>query len=240
MAKSKPNKNELGKISKPRADEHLANRKIYVVEMIQSVKDAPAEYTKLYDAYWSAVDSNLASMEQATGLVKHIFSEGIPGQGEDVKVAIEGSNPGAWRVVKERIDGGAQLRKIEDYDLFAEVLDWTRCLNLGLYSQKVEQHIAERHRAATEARNDFQTKQLNEAIGDGEAALLLTTTQGVAVPEGISRFIVAPPELDAIRRWVRSMQEQLIREAQKERAAGSAQTPPQDGATTDSGLWTPD
>lgn len=218
---------------------NIGGRKIYAVEMVHYISDAPPEYTQLYNKYWSAVSQNLEAMEQSTGVVKHVFGEGVPGRGEDAKVAVEQANPGAWSTVKLRIEGGAVFQQFEQEDLLAEVLDWSRCLSLGLYSRKVSEDITAKHAAADAKRREYQKEQLQSVVQEGEAALLLVNSQSVPVPDGMARYIVAPPELDAIERWIRSMREQLMRQAR----GGDQPQQTQDGGTASdgggSGIWTP-
>lgn len=217
----------------------IGGRKVYAVEMVYYISDAPSEYNQLYEKYWSAVNANLEAMESSTGVVKHVFGEGVPGRGEDAKVALEQANPGAWRVVKERLDGGAQFELFEKDDLLAEVLDWSRCLSLGLYSRKVSDEIAANFSAADSARRAYQKQQLDELVAEGEAALLLTNSQGVPVPEGIARYIVAPPELDSIDRWIKAMRERMAQQARGAAPGAETQQQPPASDGGGGGLWTP-
>ena len=226
----------------------LGARKLYLVEVVQHIPDAPAEYRDLYERYWSAVDDNLVRIEQTSGVIKHVFGEGVVGRGEDARVGLERANPGAWRVVKERLDGGAKFELYEDDELLAQVMDWSRCLGLGMYSSKVANEVTERYRAVIAERNRFQAKRLDEAVGEGAAALVLGGVNELELPGSFERIVVAPPERDAVDRWLKQAREQLMRQAQAAQqqqrspdggASGGGAGGDGDGAAGGGSIWTP-
>ena len=85
--------NELGKISKPKASNFMGKRNLLIVQLLPYIQDAPREYHDLCDRYWEAIDNQVSTMEERLGVVKRIFCDGLPGKGEDVKVALEKANP---------------------------------------------------------------------------------------------------------------------------------------------------
>ena len=228
----------------------LTKRKVYLVPFIQPSPGAPDGFDERFNAYWDAVGQQVSRLEARAGVVRRIFAEGILGRGDDALLMLDQSNPRAHRIVKERVDAGARLDEYEDADLFAEVVDWSRCLQVGFISQGVASAVSASYQDAVQRRQRHLDERLAKGIQPGEAVLLLSGTTDVKLPDNVERFIVSPPELDELERWIRNVNETLRREAEAaERAGRSGQAPPSPRTgprTGDEGngspasrLWTP-
>ena len=98
------------------------------------------------------------------------------------------------------------------------------------------------HAETAGQRDEHLTKRLNDAIGDDESALALAVSEQLPIPDRVERFIVSPPELDQLERWLRAKMEEARREmmerAQRESQQHSAASDSGSQATS-GGLWTP-
>ena len=228
--------NELGKISKPKASNFMGKRNLLIVQLLPYIQDAPREYHDLCDRYWEAIDNQVSTMEERLGVVKRIFCDGLPGKGEDVKVALEKANPGAARFITSRTDGGAVIGEVEDSEMLMAMMDWGRCLNVIAYSRSVLETVQKSYTELSTKRAEVQAQKLNDSIKDGETALIFVSSEGTAVPGDIERFAISPPELDTAQRWLKQAAEQMSR-ANQQGASAPEQTDekPSEG----SGLWVP-
>ena len=131
---------EMDSVGKTTAGDILMSRKVYIVTMAQPSPGAPDGFEERYNAYWNAVEQQLSQIEARAGTVLRVFAEGVLGRGDDAMLMLKQSNPGAHRVVRQRISAGAVFEEFEDSDLFGQVLEWGRCLQVGLINQKVAEH----------------------------------------------------------------------------------------------------
>lgn len=221
----------------------LNKSKVYIVPFIQPSQQAPEGFTELFEAYWNAVDRQVSGLEAKAGVVKRIFAEGVLGKGDDALLMLEQTNRPAWSMIKARVDAGARFDEYEDTDLFGQVIDWSRCLSVGLISQTVADTITKSYQEAAQARQAHLDKKLSEGLQAGEAALVLSGTTDLKLPEGVERFLISPPELDALERWIRQVNAAARQAADEAEArARSGQRPPQQEPpqqSGSSGLWTP-
>jgi hypothetical protein len=126
------------------------------------------------------------------------------------------------------------------------VIDWGRCLQSGLINQTVASEIQAKYTEASDKRSEHLKKRLDETILESEAAVLLGGDQGATIPEGVEKFLISPPELDELERWVQQANEairQQMADEQARAAAGEPPVPPSEpsdqGGGSNSGLWTP-
>ena len=246
---------ELGSVGKTVAGDILTSRKVYIVTMAQPSPGAPGGFEERYNAYWNAVDQQLSQIESRAGTVVRIFAEGVIGRGDDAMLMLQQSNPGAHRVVRQRVSAGAVFEEFEDTDLFGQVIDWGRCLQVGLINKTVAEDIQAKYTEAAEQRTEHLQKRLEEGILESEAALILGGDPTTKIPDGIERFLISPPELDALERWVQQANEAIRQQMAEEgaRAQETAAAQPgheghdhakqpgtgDNGGGTGSGLWTP-
>jgi len=232
---------ELGKIERPGAGGVLGQRKAYVAALMYPMPGAPEGYAEKLDAYWAAVDDHVSRLEARAGTVKRVLHEGIGRGGDDGLKMVEQINKPVLRLIRTRVSSGATFEAFEDEDLFTQVLDWTRCLQAGLVNLKVAATVQEAHSRASEERQKHVEKQLEEVIGEAEAALLLVgSARGLKLPEGTEVFNVVPPELDALERWIREANE-AIRASVQEARESASRSEGDEGGSSESGpkLWTP-
>ena len=237
---------EIGSIGKATAGDILASRKIYLVTMVQPSSGAPDGFEQRYNDYWSAVEQQISNLETTAGTVNRIFAEGVIGRGDDAMLMVQQSNPGAHSVVRQRVSAGAVFEEFEDTDLFGQVIDWGRCLQGGLINQTVADEIQTKYTEASEKRSKHLLKQLNEGILESEAGLLLSGDPSIAIPDGVEKFLISPPELDGLQRWVQqtneAIREQMAEEQARSRSDTSTGTPSEVEKTdgdSKSELWTP-
>jgi hypothetical protein len=205
---------ELGQIEKPSVEEFRSGRKLYFVPLIYCGKEALSEYVERFNDYWKQVDDQISALELKLGNVHKILHELITANGEEGAKAIEELNDKSYEIVKKRLDAGAQIEALEDSELVAELMDWSRCLSVGLQSQKAFTSIYGSYTEASKSRNEYIAKQINEMLNADEIGLLfMREGHQVQFPQDIEVFYVAPPGLHEIRRWLRDNQPKQEEEA---------------------------
>ena len=241
---------ELGSVGKTPAGDILTSRKVYLVTMVQPSPGAPDGFEEKYNAYWAAVEKHLSQLESKAGIVTRIFAEGVIGRGDDAMLMVQ-SNPGAHSLVRQRISAGAVFEEFEDTELFGQVIDWGRCLQSGLINRTVVDHIQEKYTEAADKRIAHLGKRLEEGILESEAGVLLSGDPNINIPDGIEKFVISPPELDELERWVQQANEAIRQEMAEEQARATAGGPAADGQDApgheghnhgpapESKLWTP-
>lgn len=199
-----------------------------------------------YDAvltnYWSAVRNQLDRHVISSGPIKRVFVETVTGRGEDALVQLNQANPHAHSLVRYLVGNGATVEEFEDAELLSQLIDWGQCASQNLVSEKVGSIVASGQAETAGQRDEHLMKRLNDAIDDDESALVLAISEQLPVPDRVERFIVSPPELDQLERWLRAKMEEARREmierAQRESQQQSAETGAGSQAAS-SGLWTP-
>ena len=151
----------LTKLDRPEAGDVLAKRKLYAVTLMYPFPTAPTGYVQRLKAYWDAVDQQISKLESRAGPVKRVFHEGISKAGQGGLEAVEQINGPALSLIKSRIASGAVFESFEDEDLFTEVIDWTRCLQIGIVNPKVSGTLRQGHSTATKARAEHLPRRLH-------------------------------------------------------------------------------
>lgn len=199
-----PMSEQLGKIEKPSVEEFRAGRKLYFIPLIFSPSEAPAELEERINKYWEQVEAHLTNLEAKLGNANKIYHELVPVGGEDGVKAVERLNKGSYQITRARLDRGVELQVMEDAELLAEFMDWSRCLSLNLQSPKVFTQIYESYATAQKKRNEHIAKQIDETLKDVEAGILfMREGHQVQFSADIQVFYVAPPALDELKRWAR-------------------------------------
>jgi hypothetical protein len=238
---------ELGSVGKAPAGDILTSRKVYLVTMVQPSPGAPDGFEDKYNAYWNAVEQQISQLEAKAGVVMRVFAEGVIGRGDDAMLMVQQSNPGAHKLVRQRISAGAVFEEFEETDLFGQVIDWGRCLQSGLINRTVADTIQAHYTEVADKRIEHLQKRLEEGILESEAALLLSGDPNIKLPDGVEKFVISPPELDQLERWVQQANEAIRQQVAEEQARAQAGGPtePAQGAPDqgdekpESGLWTP-
>ncbi len=193
---------ELGKIEKPEVQGFKDSRKILQVPLIYAGKNSPEEYLELYEKYWRQVDEMVAKLESKLGRVTMIFHETIDREGEGALEILKELHPKSHEMVNKRCPQSASLKCIEVGELLEEVMDWERCLMVGLISEKASKQVYEAYSDASRKRYQYISKTIDESLKAGDIALLfIREGHLVQFPQDVEVFMVAPPALDEIHRW---------------------------------------
>lgn len=217
-------------------------RSLFIVRLVQPFPGLDG-YDAMLSNYWSAVKAQLDRQAITSGAIKRIFVETVTGRGEDALVQLQTVNPAASQLVRSLIASGAVIEEFEDTQLLTELIDWGQCASQNLMSEKVRSVVQSGQVDAAGSRDEHLQKRLNDAIGDDESAVVFAVSGQLPIPDRIERFIVSPPELDQLERWLRTKMEEARREmmeqAQRQSGQGSVATAGGSGESSSGGLWTP-
>lgn len=213
---------ELGRIERPTAESFAGTRKIFLVPLVFSPAEPPADYVGMLERYWEGVRNQIRRLVERTGPIARIYHEGVFQSGEDGVKMIEQISERSHALIAEYVGADAKVESLEDSELFAESMDWQRCLMAGLASRKVIDLAVNGYREATRQRFDVMAKRINDTLMTGESAILLIQEDhSIQFPKDIQVFYVSPPALDEIHRWLREREERGRRQQEKPAAASS-------------------
>ncbi len=196
---------KLGKVEKPAADKFRKGRKLFFIPLIfMPIKPEP-DILELTNRYWEQVQGQVKNLEEKLTKAKKVYHELVTSGGSEGAKAIEQLNTGSHRIVKSVLSNrGARLQPIEEGDLLAEFMDWSRCLATGLQSQKVFSQVYQSFLEVQRKRNEQIAKNIDKTLkGDQIGVLLMREGHQVQFPSDIQVFYIAPPSLDEIKRWFR-------------------------------------
>ena len=218
---------KLGKIRKPTVEESKAGRKLYCIPLLFSTKEAPSDYVTLFNQYWDQVETHVSNLEMA-GKPTKIYCEMTFSTGSNGLQEIKQQNERTLRFVKSRIKQGAILEPLEEEKLFSEYMDWGMCLSI-VRSPDVVKKIMEFHRTAEESRDKCIAERINGTLQSNDAAILLMRDEDririqPRFSSDISVFLVRPPTLNAIHRWIRDQAAKSVA-AMKNQDTQEAQAP---------------
>ena len=197
-------------------------------------------YDMMLSNYWTAVREQLNRQSITSGAISRLFIETVTGRGEDALVQLQQINPAAHPLVRHLIGNGAVIEEFEDADLLAELIDWGVCGSQNLLSNKVRAAIHSNQVEVAGKRDEHLQKRLNDAIGDDETGLVLTVSDQIPIPDRVERFIVSPPELDQLERFLQAKIEEAQREMmERAQRQSSGQAPSASQGSSGGGLWTP-
>ncbi|MXX93267.1 MAG: hypothetical protein F4Y63_07465 [Chloroflexi bacterium] len=217
-------------------------RSLFIVRLVQPFPGLDG-YDEMLSNYWSAVKAQLDRQAITSGSINRIFVETVTGRGEDALVQLQQINPSASQLVRNLIASGAVIEEFEDTELLGELIDWGQCASQNLMSEKVRSIVQSGQVEAAGARDEHLQKRFNDAIRDDESAVVFAVSGQLPIPDRIERFIVSPPELDQLERWLRAKMEEARREMM-EQAQRQADQQPGSAAggssqSSSGGLWTP-
>ena len=199
---------ELGKIEKLDI-EQFGLRKLYVVPLLFSGSDAPADYKEKLEKYWREVNEQIANQEVKVGKIKRIYHESMSAGGAEGLKIIAEINPLSHLIAKDKFESGAVFEATELAELADECIDWERCLLMGLYSRKALEMVSEAYEKCSVKRFEYIGRRIDETLQKGEAAMLfIREGHMVHFAKDIEVFSVAPPALDDIHRWLRDRSKQ--------------------------------
>jgi len=224
---------QLGKIEKPEAEQFKGSKKLYLVPLIFSGEDTPAEYKERCPRYWEQVAEQLANLEEKIGRVNRVYHESISLSGEEGMKLAEKINQSCYQIAKSKCDNEATFEAIEDEELLEEVIDWERCLLLGFATVKVASKVSEFYTETSRKRYEFMVSRITETLKDNEAGLLfIREGHRLQFPKDIEVFSISPPALDEIHRWIRdeaSKKEEIKEEEGKEEETREEETKGEEG-----------
>jgi len=195
---------ELGKIEKPAAESFKEARKLYLVPLLFTGEDAPAEYIEKFNRYWEQIGQHISNQESKVGKVNRVYHEQISLGGDEGIEMIEKLSPASCQLTREKCQNGAVLEATELAELTYECIDWERCLLIGFLSQKIAQMISENYHQSSRKRYEHIAGRIDETLLANEVAVLfIREGHMVQFPQDIEVFSVAPPALDEIHRWLR-------------------------------------
>jgi len=207
---------ELGRISKPAAKQFTRKRKLYLVPLLFSWNSAPEGYVTKLDTYWQQVEEHIANLEAKAGKVGRVYHESITAAGEEGLKVLEKLSPASYHIVRSKCQDGAQLEATEDKELAEESMDWERHLLMGFMSVRIAKVVSEFFAEASRKRYEYIAHRIDETLKGNEAAVLfIWEGHRVQFPRDIEVFMVAPPMLDEIRRWLRDQPADEPEESQK-------------------------
>jgi hypothetical protein len=195
---------KLGKVKKPSAKKFEKGRKLFFLPLIFTPEKAEPEFEELLNKYWQQSQEQINNLEDKLAQVKKVYHEWIADSGEEGVKAFEEIAAGSKQIVKGCLDQEAEFQSIEDRGLLNEFLDWSRCLSVGLLSQKVFAQVYQSYTEIQKNRQEQIAKRIDETLKSDEIGLLVMSEgHRVQFPSDIQVFYIAPPALDEIRRWLR-------------------------------------
>lgn len=193
----------LSKMPKPKADQYADTRKLFLVPTYLISPDAPKDAQQLIEQYWSEVRNHIHNLERSLGQVSHIYHEALYIEGDDGMKFVESMNPYGSSFIQAMCQSTAHLEPTEDRALFEESTDWQRCISIGLMSDKVASTAMNGYQETTRQRFIHIGKKIDETLKKGETgALFIREDHKIQFTDDIQVFYVAPPSLDAIKRWI--------------------------------------
>jgi hypothetical protein len=198
---------ELGRIEKPAVEEFEKGRKLYFVPLIYGGEEPPEDYLEKFNRYWNQVEDKIGALELKLGPVTRIYHEMVASGGDEGIKTVQELNPKSFDIIKNRLDKGAQLEATEERELLSELMDWSRCLAIGLQSQNVFATAYHSYTEVSKKRNEYITRRIDETLKEDEIGILfMREGHEIQFPKDIQVFYIAPPALNDIRRWVRDQE----------------------------------
>ena len=193
----------LGQMPRPEADRFMGKRKLFLVPNYVFPPGMPEAAEKLAERYWSEVRDHVQNLERSLGPVRHVFHEMLYEQGDEGMKLIEAMNPLGCNFVRTLCSSSATLQVTEDRSTVEENMDWQRCISVGLMSQKVATLAMDGLEETTQKRYENIGARIDETLKeDDNGILFIREDHRVQFPSDIQVFYVAPPGLDAIKRWM--------------------------------------
>lgn len=206
----------LGKIKKPTIKESKGGRKLYCVPLLFPLPEAPEEYEKMFDQYWDQVEEHIRNLEKMD-VPKKIYHEMIYSSGEDGLQAIKDQNKRTYKFAKTKVGQGVSLEPLEEEKLFSEYLDWVLCLSV-VRSSEVARKILEFYKDVEQRRDNYAVDKIDKTLKKGQAAVLLMRDENrIRIQSKFSKdinvFLVRPPALNDINRWLRDYTAKITEKA---------------------------
>tara|TARA_B100000941_G_scaffold289979_1_gene270663 strand:+ start:1205 stop:1882 length:678 start_codon:yes stop_codon:yes gene_type:complete len=222
---------ELGKISKPQADNVQLKRKLYLVQNIQNYFPGNKDFEDLLMEYWDSISDQLDNLEKTAGTINYIYIEGMYQEYDVASKLLNENNKWCLNTIESRIKSGSNYKEIENENNYKELIDWTRIAQLGFVSENAKEVTEKNYTNIITERSKIIHDELN-SLNEGEAALFIISSGSHKFPDDIEIFNVIPPSLDKMNRWITENQNNLQQKNEKDVQNEGEQD-------KQSGLWTP-
>ena len=222
---------EIGKISKPQADNVQLKRKLYLVQNIQNYFPGNKDFENLLLEYWNSISDQLDNLEKTAGTINYIYIEGMYQEYDVASKLLNENNKWCLNTIDSRIKSGSNYKKIENENNYKELIDWTRIAQLGFVSENAKEVTEKNYTNIITERSKIIHDELN-GLNEGEAALFIISSGSHKFPDDMEIFNVIPPSLDKMNRWITENQNNLQQKNEKEVQNEGEQD-------KQSGLWTP-
>ena len=223
---------ELGKISKPQAENVQLKKKLYLVQNIQNYFPGNKDFESLLKEYWDSISDQLDNLEKTAGNINFIYIEGMYQEYDVASKLLNDNNKWCLSTIESRVKSGSNYKKIEDENNYKQLIDWTRIAQLGFVSENAKEVTEENYKKIITERSTIIHDELNK-IKEGEAALFIISSGSHKFPEDMEIFNVIPPSLDKMNRWITENQNGLQDSNQEKEVQDEGEKDKQ------SGLWTP-
>ena len=223
---------ELGKISKPQAENVQLKKKLYLVQNIQNYFPGNKDFEILLSEYWDSISDQLDNLEKTAGNINFIYIEGMYQEYDVASKLLNDNNKWCLSTIESRVKSGSSYKKIEDENNYKQLIDWTRIAQLGFVSENAKEITEENYKKIITERSTIIHDELNR-IKEGEAALFIISSGSHKFPEDMEIFNVIPPSLDKMNRWITENQNSLQDSNQEKEVQDEGEKDKQ------SGLWTP-
>ena len=196
---------ELGRISRPGADQYRGRRKLILLPLLYSPATDEPEGAAALQNYWQQAQTQVAALENALGGLRHIYHESVTAGASDGLEQLKAGDLRSYSLVSFKCEAGAVLEATEDLDILLETLDLQRCLMIPMASQTVAIRLQEWHAEANRRRYEHIANRIDSTLEEDEVGLLLISERhSVQFPPDIEVFYVSPPALDDFRRWLQN------------------------------------
>ena len=193
----------LSQFPKPDAGQYSGRRKLFLVPTFAMYPGVEDEERGLLDRYWSEVRDHVHNLERSLGPVVRVYHESLFADGDDGMRLLEQLNPFGYSFISAMCQSTAELIVTEDRETVEEHFDWQRCLSIGLMSEAVRNAAVEGYRRTAQSRNEQVRERIDATLAEGETgSLFISEDHGVQFPADVQVFYVAPPALDALKRWL--------------------------------------
>ena len=193
----------LSQFEKPSAERYAGSRKIFLVPNYVLPPGTPEEGVAHLERYWSEVRDAIGNLERSLGKVSRIYHEMLYVEGDEAVAMLESLNPQGSVFIQAMCNSSAALEATEDREVVEEHIDWQRILSIRLMSQKVSTLALEGFHSTLQQRFEKIAERIGDTLQEGEtAALFIREDHRVQFPSDIQVFYVAPPALDALKRWM--------------------------------------
>mgnify|MGYP001413272864 FL=1 len=223
---------ELGKISKPQAENVQLKRKLYLVQNIQNYFPDNNEFETLLSEYWESISDQLDNLEKTAGNITKVYIEGMYQDYDVASKLLEENNKWCFETISSRINSGSEYGKIEEENNYKELIDWTRIAQLGFISENVKEITEKNYTNIINARTKIIHDEINK-MKNGDAALFIISSGSHKFPEDLEIFNVIPPSLDKMNRWITENQKGIQQENDNQRDQEEGDQ------NSKSNLWTP-